>query len=164
MSKEIERKWIFSKLPENTLPNPIPYERHFLYLDDINEIRIQKKGSKFEFERKSKKSRLSRNTQKFEISKAEFDSLKRHEIGSIERESYLVDGYPEISIKKYLGKFQGLIRAEVEFESEEEAKEYSAPSWFGKEITNSPLGKDKQLIFIEDISKYLKDCLDIKSA
>lgn len=144
--QEIERKWIVKQLPD--LPalitqTPLQYERHFLFNQDGIEVRVQRKGDKYEFERKVETSELTRVGQKFEISQAEFEMFKQHSIGSIERESYQLG---EVSIKVYKGKHAGLIRAEVEFESEEAAKAYEPPEWCGAEITASELGKDKLLM------------------
>ena len=141
--KEIERKWILSKLPDVGNQVPIHYERHFLFIGEEVEVRIQRKGDKFEFERKVESNDLTRIGEKFEITEAEFNHFKQYAIGSLERESNIVDG---VSVKVYKGKHTGLIRAEVEFSSEDEAKQFAVPEWFGQEITDSPLGKDKKLI------------------
>ncbi len=140
--KEIERKWILSKLPDVSNQVSIPYERHFLFIGEGIEVRIQKKGDKYEFERKVESNNLTRTGEKFEITEAEFNHFKQYAVGSIERESYIVEG---ISVKVYKGKHSGLIRAEVEFSSEEEAKRFKPLDWFGEEITDSPIGKDKIL-------------------
>lgn len=140
--KEIERKWILYNLPDVGNQVPIPYERHFLFIGDGVEVRIQRKADKFEFERKVESNDLTRIGEKFEITEAEFNHFKQHAVGSIERESYIVNG---VSIKVYKEKHTGLIRAEIEFGSEEEASKYRPLDWFGEEITDSPLGKDKKL-------------------
>lgn len=145
--KEIERKWIVKTLPPITDQTPLLYERHFLFNANGIEIRIQKKGDVFEFERKVEVSDLTREGQKFTISPAEFESLKKHSIGSIIRESFVID---DISVKVYKGLFSGLIRAEVEFNNEHEAQEFIPPVWFGEEITHSVLGKDKKLMMISE--------------
>jgi adenylate cyclase len=145
--KEIERKWIVKSLPINIDQTPLLYERHFLFNQDGIEIRIQKKGEVYEFERKVEVSDLTREGQKFIISPAEFESLKKISTGSIIRESIVIDG---ISVKAYKGKFSGLIRAEVEFNNEHEAQEFIPPVWFGTEITNSVLGMDKRLMMLSE--------------
>jgi hypothetical protein len=57
---EIERKWFIKKLPDLQGLKSISYERYFLFIGDAVEVRIQKKGDKFEFERKSQISKLTR--------------------------------------------------------------------------------------------------------
>lgn len=144
--EEIERKWILKSLPsEVTGQTPVQYERHFLFIGNGIEIRIQKKGDKFEFERKVENNDLTRTGQEFEITESEFNHLKKNAIASLLRESYLITGTPEISIKVYKGIHTGLIRAEVEFNDEDSAKGFNPPSWFGQEVTDTDLGKDKKL-------------------
>jgi CYTH domain-containing protein len=125
-----------------TNQQPVPYERHFLFICEGVEVRIQRKSDKFEFERKVESNDLTRVGEKFEITEAEFNHFTQYAVGSIVRESYILEG---VSIKVYKGKHSGLIRAEVEFNSEEEASKFEPLDWFGKEITDSPLGKDKKL-------------------
>jgi len=149
MNKEIERKWLLTKLPENLDGKPMPYERHFLFSGKKAEVRIQKKGEKYEFERKYQESELSRDIQKFQITKDEYNQLEESSIASIERESYLVKD-SNISVNKYGGRCSGLIRAEIEFGSEEEASAFIPLDYFGIEITDSRLGKDKKLISLSD--------------
>lgn len=153
--KEIERKWILSSLPDVGNQLPVHYERHFLFIGEGVEIRVQKKGDKFEFERKVESNDLTRVGEKFEITEAEFNHFKQNAVGSIERESYIVEG---VSVKVYKGKHSGLIRAEVEFNSEEEAEKFKPLDWFGEEISDSPLGKDKKLsqLSSEEFNQLLK--------
>ena len=42
-----------------------------------------------------------------------------------------------IEFDVFEGKFQGLMLAEVEFETEEEAKAFVPPEWFGRDVTYS---------------------------
>lgn len=148
---ETERKFLLKTLPSFITSKPISYERHYIYNQGGIELRIQIKGDKFEMERKVKSSELGRETLKQEISEGEFERLKELSIGSIKRESYLVgDSNYDISIKVYHGNHDGLIRAEVEFKTEEEAKYFIPYEWMGKEITDSDLGRDSRLL---DLSK-----------
>lgn len=153
--KEIERKWVLSELPDIGNQQPVPYERHFLFIGEGVEVRIQRKGNKYEFERKVESNDLTRVGEKFEITEAEFNHFKEFAVGSIVRESYMVDG---VSIKVYKGKHSGLIRAEVEFNSEDEASKFEPLDWFGKEITDLPLGKDKKLsqLSVDEFNQLLK--------
>ena len=147
--KEIERKFLLNDLSILDNLDYIEYERFFLFLNEDVEIRIQKKGHKYEFERKVIDSKLQAKKQKFEITKDEFEKLKRNSTRLLRRKSYLYSKNPEISIKVYEEDFEGLNRIEVEFSSVEEAKKFKSPNWFGKEITNSKLGKDKKLIRLD---------------
>lgn len=159
MSKntEIERKFLVKKLPDLSGLEPVSYERHYIYRSDGVEIRVQKKGKKYEFERKVETSALTREGQKFQITEEEFNFFKSLSTHEIIRDSYLVSENPEISLKIYHGKHEGLVRAEIEFESEKEAKNFKPLDWFGKEISDSPVGRDGRLIQLseEDFKKQI---------
>jgi len=43
------------------------------------------------------------------------------------------------------GKLDGLYTAEVEFKSEDISTAFTAPDWFGKEVTEDPGYKNKSL-------------------
>lgn len=147
---EIERKWLVKRLPDLSGLSPISYERNFLYIGDEVEIRIQRKGDKYQFERKSQVGKLSREEQVFDITEEEFNALKKQSLKAILRDSYILQKSPQITIKIYKGVHEGLIRAEVEFESEIEAEKFVPLDWFGEEITETPLGRDKLLISLSD--------------
>lgn len=144
--QEIERKFFVKKLPDLSQKEPVRYERYFLYRTPPAEIRIQKKGDIYEFERKIEISPLTRVEHTFEITREEFNELKTYAKDVIVRDSYIISSNPEISVKIYHGAYEGLIRAEVEFSSETEAQNFKPPEWFGKEITNTKLARDASLI------------------
>ncbi|MBU1110867.1 hypothetical protein KKB83_04595 [Patescibacteria group bacterium] len=155
---EIERKFLVEKLPDLSDKDSVSYERYFLKIEADFEERIQRKGDKYEKEKKFKTSDLSRKTEKQEISKRDFDVLINSASKSIIRESYKISDNPEVTIKIYHGDYEGLTRAEVEFSSEDEAKNFQSYDWMGKEITNTQLGKDSKLIQLNQ--KEFKDLLD----
>jgi adenylate cyclase len=159
---EIERKWIVK--PDVTTEliagkEPVAYERWFLAISDTVEERIQRKGDRYEYERKETVSNLSSDKTKREITAQEFHELKAKAIAGIIRDSYLLDN--GISLKVYSGTHSGLVRAEVEFNSEDAAKDFQPPTWFGPEITENILGRDKKLAvlseedFIAELTKLL---------
>ena len=158
MQKEIERKFLVKKLPDLNDIRPFRYERYYLERGKGVEVRIQFVNGKYEWEKKFEKSALERSTEKKEISKSQFNALKRKATGAIIRDSYQLSQKPKTSIKIYSGRFEGLVRAEVEFDSIEEAKEFQPPEWMGKEITQSPLGRDAKLLDLtqEEFEKLLK--------
>jgi len=156
--KEIERKFLAKSLPDLSGKKCISYERYFLKIESDFEKRVQKKGDKYEKERKFKTSDLSRETEKQEISKEDFDALKKSASKSIIRDSYKILDTPNITIKIYHGDYEGLVRVEVEFSSEEEAKNFQPYDWMGEEITHTVLGKDSKLIQLS--KKEFKDLLD----
>lgn len=149
-SLEIERKFFPKHLPDLTDMPKVSYERYFLYNADGIEIRIQKKGDGYEFERKVLVSPLSREQIKFAITKAEFLSLKTYAIAAIFRDRYTIPHNPEITVNIYHGRFAGLVRVEVEFENEQDAKRFKVHDWLGAEITHTQLVRDALLVNLSD--------------
>ena len=92
----------------------------------------------------------------------EFLELKESSYSEIIRDSYLFLEDSRISIKKYLGKYEGLYRVEITFNSSKEENEYIKENWMGQEITYSSLAFDKDLSklsvdeFKRELRKYLK--------
>ncbi len=142
--QEIERKFLVKVLPSlDAFPSTV-YERYFLVIKPDYEERIQKKGEIFEKEIKRKTSELTRITEKKTISREEFEKLKETASYKISRISYFLE--PNLTIKVYLGDYEGLVRAEIEFDSEIDAKNFIPLDWMGQEITNTKLGKDSKLV------------------
>ena len=56
-----------------------------------------------------------------------------------------------IEIDKYCSRLDGLIVAEVEFETEEEANLFALPEWFGREVTYDKRFKNKNLASATEI-------------
>lgn len=152
---EIERKFLVKTLPDLSGKAPLVYKRYFLYVGDEYEIRIQQKGEAYELERKGRKGDISNLKNSFPISSLEFEHLKSFCSSSLERESYNLD--KDVSIKIYHGTYEKLIRAEFEFNSEDDAKSFIPPSWCNAEITATNLGRDSKLIHLtrEEFEKEL---------
>ena len=141
---EIERKFLVKKLPDLSGVESVDYERYYLSVSDGVEERIQKTGDTYSYERKTSVDALTRSTELRHISKTEFDDLRQNTTKAILRQSYSLSS--SLSIKIYHGDYEGLIRAEIEFSSLEEAKAYQPEPWMGREITNTPLGRDSSLL------------------
>lgn len=154
-NQEIERKFLIKTLPDLTGVEVFNYERYFIYNENGFEIRVQKKGSMFELERKSFIDNLESSKSKIIISEQEFIFLKNISKNSLSRDSYKYSD--SISVKKYNANFDGLIRVEVEFKNKLEAESFVVPDWFGPEITSTILGKDSKLINLnkEELEKEL---------
>ena len=151
----LTKRYIINSLAGLNLSNPIRYERY--YINDG--LRIQKKNNKYEKEILDDKNNI---IEKIDISKSEFLNLKETAYSEIIRNSFLLLEDNRISIKEYLGRYLGLYRVEVNFNSLEEENKFIKPNWMGREITNSPLAFDRYLSklsddeFREELKKYLK--------
>ena len=58
---------------------------------------------------------------------------------------YIPFGEHTIELDVYEGRHKGLVVAEVKFENEEDAHNFKAPNWFGKEITYDKSYKNMML-------------------
>jgi adenylate cyclase len=154
---EIERKYFVKKMPNLTGIKPILSERYFLNISHVVEERITKIGNdKYLYEKKIETSRLSRNETHRYISKEEFESLIPSESEIISRARYDISSYPKISIMVYKGRFSGLVRAEVEFNSNYEAESFKPLDWMGQEMTGLPIARDSKLVGLtrEELDHY----------
>lgn len=151
MVYEIERKFFLGSLPTDIdSASKTTDERYFLEITPESEIRIQRKADKIYREQKITDSKLSSNKDTTPITVEEFNRLKKKSIGRIERDSYRLPGMQNATIKVYHGRFEGLIRAEVEFSNTPDAIHFSPPDWFGPELTYSDLGRDSRLLNLSD--------------
>ena len=158
MGKEIERKYLIKQIPNLKTIKPIRYERYYINDNINNQIRVQKKDERFELETKIKISNAEYKKEKQEITEQQFLQLIKDCKKVIIRDSYLINEKPNITIKIYQGTYKGLIRAEVEFDSEYEYNNFEIPEWLGKDITNTELGMDARLIKLarEDFLEILR--------
>ncbi len=158
MSNEIERKFFVKHMPDLSGIEPLHYERYFLERGNGVEVRISKVNDMYKYERKVEVSDLERRGEKKEITKEEFEKLKQDASEAIIRERYDLSKNPDISIQIYKGKHAGLIRAEVEFSSEEEARSFNPLPWMGKEMTDLPISRDSKLLDLtkEEFNSYLQ--------
>lgn len=143
---EIERKFLIKEMPDLSNLTPVCYERCILESLHGNVKRVQRKGNMYEYEVKRKIDETQFEKTKKQITKEEYDSFIFDKEGSmVIRDGYLISHNPELSLKIYKGRFEGLVRVEVEFSSKEEADNFIPPAWFGKEITGSVLANDGEL-------------------
>ncbi len=151
----LTRRFIIQSLNNVNINSPIRYERY--YIND--NLRIQSKNNMLEKEILDKDNII---ISKINITEEEFNKLKKEAYSKIIRDSYLYLDDNRISIKKYLDKYEGLIRVEVKFNSIDEMNSYKIESWMEAEITNSPLAFDKYLSklseqeFLLELNKYIR--------
>lgn len=149
MHNQIDRKFLIEKMPSLFWRRSSIYERYFLQHGDLVEERIQKCGNVYEYEIRTAISPRERTREKRTITKEEFNHLKKNHKPVI-RETYIISKKnPRITINKYRGDYKGLVYAEAEFDSVDEAEAFSPPSWMGPEITNCPLGRDSWLLGLD---------------
>ena len=154
---EIERKFLIKQLPF-TLEQFEMTEIEQMYLSTEPVVRIRKKGDKYYLTCKSK-GMMERQEAEFPISKLVYEELKLQKQGNIITKKRYIIPYQtyQIELDQFEGDFCGLILAEVEFASKEEAEAFVMPDWFLKDVTfekeyhNSNLSK----VEIEEFKKFM---------
>jgi CYTH domain-containing protein len=157
MSKSITRKFLVKNLPDLSEKTKDTYQRYYLYNQDQIVIRVQQVNGEYELERKANESDLVREGETIKITKEEFEVLRQYATQSIQRDSYDIEESPKIVLRIYHGDYEGLVRIEVNFASENEATSFIPLEWFGKEITGTPLAQDGLLLKLakEEFTKLL---------
>lgn len=137
--KEYERKFLCNCIPDLNHIKPVIYERYFTYIGEDGQIRVQKRGEKYEIE-----SCFGTYKKKILITQQAFNELIKDCDRAIKRENYSISD--DIKIKLYKGDYEGLVIVDVEFSSQNKFHNYIKPNWLGAEITQTELGKDGSII------------------
>ena len=149
MGLEIERKWLVKEeiLKKQDCIHLEDFDYRDIsqgYLCAVPVIRIRKsiKKSGESHYMLSYKGRglLEREEYNLPLTAEAYESLKGKIEGRlIEKRRYILPcGKYKIELDIFKGKLEGLIYAEVEFPSKEEAENFSAPEWFNRELTEEP--------------------------
>ena len=135
---EIERKFLVETAPENFESYPFHMiEQAYLCTEPV--VRIRREDSSYYLTYKSK-GLLSREEYNLPLTEEAYQHLLTKADGNIlTKKRYLipVDGRDDLTIEfdVFEGKFEGLMLAEVEFSSEDEALAFVPPSWFSRDVT-----------------------------
>lgn len=135
---EIERKYLVKHVPENYRTFPChDIEQAYLCTSPVVRIRRQDKDYYLTYKGKGL---LSREEYNLPLNEPAYRHLLAKADGIVlTKKRYLipVDGSCHLTIEMdvFEGKYAGLVLAEVEFPSEEEAMEFHAPEWFGRDVT-----------------------------
>jgi len=135
---EIERKFLVETAPENFESYPFHMiEQAYLCTEPV--VRIRREDSSYYLTYKSK-GLLSREEYNLPLTEEAYRHLLTKADGNIlTKKRYLipVDGRDDLTIEfdVFEGKFEGLMLAEVEFSSEEDALAFVPPSWFSRDVT-----------------------------
>ncbi len=168
MGMEIERRFlvknreIVAELTEQYKDSKKTIIQDYIYSDLLTAIRkrkiIKNNEEKYIYTVKTGFYKLSINEFEEELTKEQYDSIKLDSSRyTIEKDRYIIpyENGLKIELDVFHGKYEGLIFAEIEFESEEQAKNTNIPDWFdieiGNIISNNSLSKG-----IDDIDEYIK--------
>ncbi len=133
---EIERKFIPASMPEDLEKYEVKkIEQGYLCTDPV--VRVRRSDDEYWLTYKSK-GMLSREEYNLPLSGVAYAHLKEKIDGRlIVKKRYLIP-YSErltVELDVFEGDLAPLVLAEIEFESEEEAKAFEAPAWLGKDVT-----------------------------
>lgn len=135
---EIERKFLIKKLPDNlTSYKAKKIEQAYLCTDPV--VRVRRDNDDYYLTYKSK-GMIVREEYNLPLTKEAYGHLLAKADGNIiTKTRYEIPEKDNLTIELdvFEGKFDGLLLAEVEFASEEEALGYIPPEWFGEDVSNS---------------------------
>jgi CYTH domain-containing protein len=146
--KEIEKKFVVKKLPENleSFPKKEIKQGYVSISEDGTEVRVRQKNNKFYHTTKSAGG-LVREEIEREISQEEFDTFWAQTEGRrVEKTRYEIplenDLIAELDI--YHGGLDGLQTVEVEFHGNN-IEGFTPPDWFGDDVTENRAYKNANL-------------------
>ena len=135
---EIERKFLIKKLPDNLTSNKArKIEQAYLCTDPV--VRVRRDNDDYYLTYKSR-GMIVREEYNLPLTKEAYGHLLAKADGNIiTKTRYEIPEKDNLTIELdvFEGKFDGLLLAEVEFASEEEALGYIPPEWFGEDVSNS---------------------------
>ncbi len=139
---EIEKKFLIRSL--NDIPGGIDtYNYHEMeqgYLNTAPVLRVRKEDDNYYFTYKGS-GMLKREEYNLPLNKESYEHLIQKADGIIiSKLRYLIplEGGLTCELDVFQKSYEGLLLAEVEFSSEEEANSFVPPAWFGKEVTFDP--------------------------
>ncbi len=137
---EIERKWLIAQCPVD-LNDCECLEIEQAYLSVSPTVRIRKENDTYYLTYKNSgkdEAGLAHTEYNLPLDRESYEHLKEKKDGIlISKKRYLIpldDGHT-LELDVFEGTYAGLIIAEVEFDSEEEAYAFKAPEWFGEDVS-----------------------------
>lgn len=136
---EIERKYLVTEPVSGYESYPLhQIEQAYLCTEPV--VRIRREDASFYLTYKSK-GLLAREEYNLPLTKDAYEHLLKKADGLVlTKKRYLIPLETSgltIEFDVFEGAYQGLMLAEVEFSSEEEALLFTPPSWFGEDVTFS---------------------------
>lgn len=143
---EIERKFLIKELPDLSKYKFTEIEQGYLSTQPV--VRIRKKDDKYILTYKGS-GLMAREEIEANISEEGYKHLAEKIDGNlITKKRYFIPLDPyTIELDIFEGHMAGLIMAEVEFPSEEEANSFTPPAWFGDDVTNDRRYHNSNMIF-----------------
>ena len=137
-SYEIERKYLVKQVPKNLASYPFhEIEQGYLCTEPV--VRIRRQDEEYYLTYKSK-GLMIREEYNLPLTKEAYAHLLAKADGNIlTKKRYLipVPGREDLTVEfdVFEGKFAGLMLAEIEFSSEEDARAFPPLFWFDRDVT-----------------------------
>ncbi len=139
MKQEIERKFLVKTLPpEFERSAGVAIEQGYLALEPHGRhVRLRKKGAAFFITAKGAPNGFARDELETELSPGQFDALWPLTAGRRLRKTRHEIPWNGLTVEidVYGGINDGLVVAEVEFETVEEAHGFEPPEWLGRDVS-----------------------------
>ena len=147
-SVERERTWLVRSLPD-PLPAGTPIAQGYVASDDEVGVRVRRAGDRHVATVKGRGTR-SRTEVEWDLTREQFDALWPltgcRRLEKVRHDVPLGPLTAEVDV--FAGPLEGLVLVEVEFDDEEAMEAFTAPEWFGREVSddaryaNSSLARD----------------------
>ena len=139
--REIERKFLVRKMPDNLAgyPHAMIDQGYLAIAPEGVQVRLRKAGGKHTLTYKRGRGD-AREEREVILTSEQFDVLWPGTEGQrLTKTRYDIPlGARTVEIDVYSGRHEGLVVAEVEFESEQAAREFEPPDWLGDDVTHDP--------------------------
>lgn len=162
---EIEKKYLIKNLPENLEQyEKVRIEQGYLNTVCTPTLRIRKYNQEYILcykLRQKTKLNVASSAEEVELplTREAYEHLKTKIDGRmIEKDRYLIplENGLVAELDIFDGFLKGLQNVEVEFQSEEEASKFTAPEWFGKDVSLDGRYKNARLCMISDVNEILE--------
>ena len=135
---EIERKFLIARenFPEDIEKYPYHIiEQGYLCVNPV--VRVRRHDEDFILTYKGKGMMMREEYNLPLQAEGYYHLLGKADGKTIRKKRYLIplDGTHTIELDEFEGEYEGLLMAEVEFTSAEDANRFEKPAWFGEEVT-----------------------------
>ncbi|MCR5416535.1 MAG: CYTH domain-containing protein [Pseudobutyrivibrio sp.] len=143
---EIEKKFLIKDLPDLTKYEYVDIQQGYLSTSPV--VRIRKKNDRYILTYKGG-GLMAREELEAALDKESYEHLLEKIDGHpITKRRYLIPlNKYTVELDVFSGHMDGLIMAEVEFPSIEEANSFNPPDWFGEEVTEDRRYHNSNMIF-----------------
>ena len=158
---EIERKFLVKDISKINLKDYKNKQiiQDYLYNDKFTVVRKRKiivdNISKYKYTIKTGKTSISVNEIEKDITEEEYNNLQTQEKNvQINKTRYIIPykGNLKIELDVFHGVYEGIVFAEIEFESEEQAYNTILPDWFDEEISTTITNSDMAFNYEKSIN------------